>query len=377
MSATLELARELVQRPSVTPDDAGCQQLLAERLAAIGFRGEPMPFGAVRNLWARRGTEAPVLCFLGHTDVVPSGPESAWRHPPFQPIVEDGVLYGRGAADMKGSVAAFVCAVERFVERHPEHAGSIAVLLTSDEEGPAVDGTRRVVETLAGRGERIDYCLVGEPSSEERLGDAFKVGRRGSLTGQLSVHGEQGHVAYPHRADNPVHRFAPALEELVATRWDDGDSDFPPTSLQIANLQAGTGADNVIPGTLEVTFNFRYAPAVTPEGLQERVEGILQRHGLRYTLDWRHSGGPFATRSGALIEAVEAATAARLGTPARRSTAGGTSDGRFMGATGAEIVELGPLSGSIHKANEHVPVADLEALEGLYAEILERLLVAP
>jgi len=374
MSATLELARELIQRPSVTPEDAGCQTLIAERLAAAGFGAEWLSTGGVTNLWAQRGTGRPLFCFLGHTDVVPSGPESAWQHPPFQPIVEDGYLYGRGAADMKGSVAAFTAAVERFVAHHPEHAGAIAILLTSDEEGPAVDGTRHVVETLAERGSAIDYCLVGEPSSQAQLGDEFKVGRRGSLTGHLTVHGEQGHVAYPHQADNPIHGFAPALQELVATEWDQGDDDFPPTSFQISNIQAGTGADNVIPGAMEVVFNLRYAPTVSAEDLQQRIEAILHHYGVHYTISWRHSGGPFATRGGALIEAVEQAVTAHTGRCPRRSTSGGTSDGRFMGPTGAQVVELGPLNATIHKANEHVAVADLEALEAIYFDILQRLL---
>ncbi len=374
MSAALGLARELIQRPSVTPEDAGCQRLIAERLAAAGFTPEWLPAGEVTNLWARRGDERPLLCFLGHTDVVPSGPESAWQHPPFQPIVEDGYLYGRGAADMKGSLAAFVVAAERLAAEHPRHRGSVAVLLTSDEEGPAEDGTRHVVETLGERGTEVDYCLVGEPSSEARLGDAFKVGRRGSLTGHLTIYGEQGHVAYPQRAENPIHRFAPALQELVATEWDRGDADFPPTSLQVANISGGTGADNVIPGALEVVLNLRYSPAVTAEALQARITALLERHGLRYSLVWRHAGAPFATRGGALVDAVEQAVAARTGRTPRRSTAGGTSDGRFMGATGAQIVELGPLNDTIHKANERVAVADLEALAEIYYDTLRRLL---
>ncbi len=374
MSATLELARELIQRPSVTPEDAGCQHCIAERLAAAGFTPEWLPAGKVTNLWAQRGAGAPLFCFLGHTDVVPSGPESAWQHPPFQPIVEEGYLCGRGAADMKGSVAAFVVAAERFAAEHPQHSGSIAVLLTSDEEGPAVDGTRHVVETLGERGTEVDYCLVGEPSSEAQLGDAFKIGRRGSLTGHLTIHGEQGHVAYPQRAENPIHHFAPALQELVATEWDRGDADFPPTSLQIANISGGTGADNVIPGTLDVVLNLRYSPAVAAEALQTRIAALLERHGLRYSLTWRHAGAPFATRGGALVEAVEQAVAARTGRTPQRSTAGGTSDGRFMGATGAQIVELGPLNATIHKANERVAVADLEALAEIYYDTLRRLL---
>ncbi|MBK1725547.1 succinyl-diaminopimelate desuccinylase [Halorhodospira neutriphila] len=376
MSETLELAQALIHRPSVTPADAGCQHLIAERLEAVGFTAEWLPFGEVTNLWAHRGHGRPLLCFLGHTDVVPTGPESAWAHPPFQPVVADGQLYGRGAADMKGSVAAFTVAAERFAADHPEHRGAIAVLLTSDEEGPARDGTRRVVEALGERGEAIDYCLVGEPTSRERLGDALRVGRRGSLSGRLTIHGEQGHVAYPQRAVNPIHRFAPALAELAETEWDAGDDYFPPTSLQFSNIQAGTGADNVIPGALEAVFNLRYSPAVDAEQLQARIEAILDRHGLERTLEWRHSGEPFGTYGGALVEAVEAAVAARTGAAPARSTAGGTSDGRFVAPTGAQVVELGPLNATIHKANEHVAVADLEALEAIYYDILRRLLLA-
>ncbi len=374
-SPTLELARALVRRPSITPKDAGCQTLLAERLSAAGFTVEELPFGEVSNLWARRGTAAPLLCFLGHTDVVPTGPESAWSHPPFQPVVEDGYLYGRGTADMKGSVAAFTTAVERFAASHPGHTGSVAVLITSDEEGPGVDGVRRVMETLGERNDFIDYCLVGEPSSHDTLGDEIKVGRRGSITGRLTVHGEQGHVAYPDAAFNPIHAAAPALAELIDIRWDEGDELFPPTTLQISNIHAGTGADNVIPGEAEVVFNLRYSPAITAAGIQERVGALLQRHRLPHTLEWRHSGSPFVTRGGALVEAISAAVERRTGSAPIRSTGGGTSDGRFVAPTGSEVVELGPVGATIHKVNERVAAADLDALSEIYEDILRRLLV--
>lgn len=372
---TLELARELVRRPSVTPDDAGCQALLAERLAPLGFRIEPMPFGAVRNLWARRGGEGPLLCFVGHTDVVPPGPREAWRHDPFEPVVEDGFLYGRGAADMKGSLAAMVTACERFLARQPDHRGSIAFLVTSDEEGPAVDGTVRVVETLAARGERIDWALVGEPTAEREAGDVVKNGRRGSLSGRLRVLGRQGHVAYPDKADNPIHRFAPALAELVAARWDEGNEHFPPTTFQVSNLRAGTGAGNVIPGELEAWFNFRYSTETTAEALRERVEATLARHGLRYELAWEHAGAPFLTPEGELLEAVRAAVAAVTGRAPRLSTSGGTSDGRFIAPTGAQVVELGPCNATIHQVDERVGVDELERLSRMYEAVLERLLV--
>lgn len=379
-SPTLELARALIERPSVTPEDAGCQELVAERLAAVGFEIEWLPFGGagdagrlgphpVTNLWARRGTEGPLFCFLGHTDVVPPGPESAWTHPPFQPTVDGGVLYGRGSADMKGSVAAFVTAAERIAARDAGHPGSMAVLLTSDEEGPAQDGVRRVAPTLQARGESVDYCLVGEPSSDQRLGDVLRVGRRGSLTGTLTVQGVQGHVAYPDLARNPIHQLAPALDELVRRKWDAGDEVFPPTHLQISNLQAGTGADNVIPGTASVVFNFRFGPEQTPDGLKALVHECLDRYGLDYELEWRLSGEPFVTRGGTLIAAAEEAVRELNGCAPIHSTGGGTSDGRFLAPLGAEVVELGPLNRTIHQANECIAVDELEALSTLYERI--------
>ncbi len=374
MSETLELAQELVRRPSVTPEDAGCQELLAERLATLGFRIEPMPFGEVKNLWARRGNEAPLFCFAGHTDVVPPGPEEAWRFPPFQPTVRDGMLHGRGSADMKGSIAAMLTATERFLANHADHRGSLAWLITSDEEGEAVDGTVKVVETLQARGEKIDWCLVGEPSSSQRLGDTIKNGRRGSLNGRLRVKGIQGHVAYPHLARNPVHQALPALAELAAAEWDRGNEFFPPTSFQISNIHAGTGATNVIPGELEVVFNFRFSTENTAESLQQRTEEILGRHGLEYELEWSLSGNPFLTAAGELVDAAREAVLATTGREPELSTSGGTSDGRFIAPTGAQVIELGPLNATIHKVNEQVAVADLEQLSEIYERILVRLL---
>lgn len=377
-SPTTALAIELIRRPSVTPADAGCQRLIGERLAALGFHLEPMRFGEVDNLWARRGRSAPLFCFAGHTDVVPPGPLGQWTSEPFQPTLRDGLLYGRGAADMKGSLAAMVTATERFVAAHPDHLGSIAFLLTSDEEGPAVDGTRRVVDTLGARGERIDYCLVGEPSSREHLGDTVKNGRRGSLNGRLSVIGRQGHVAYPQLADNPVHRVAPALAALCAETWDAGSEHFPPTTFQISNIHAGTGAENVIPDTAEVLFNLRFSTALTPDGIASRVHDILARNGLardtHYRIDWRLSGLPFLTEPAALVDAARAAIAAETGRDTLLSTAGGTSDGRFIAPTGAQVLELGPLNATIHQINECVGVADLDQLSNLYVGILTRLL---
>jgi len=374
MSTTLRLTKELITRPSVTPEDAGCQLLLSERLEALGFRIEPMAFGGVDNFWARRGSGGPVLALAGHTDVVPPGPLSAWQSDPFQPSVRHGRLYGRGAADMKGSLAAMITALESFVQRHPNHDGSLAMLVTSDEEGPAVNGTARVMDTLAARGERIDYCLVGEPSSEQRLGDTIKNGRRGSLSGELTGYGRQGHVAYPQLADNPVHRLAPALAELCATTWDHGSDDFPPTSFQISNLQAGTGATNVIPGEMRVSFNYRYSPQVIPEQLRERVEAILERHGVHYELEWTHSAEPFLTPAGPLVDATRRAVTQLTGERPRLSTTGGTSDGRFIAPTGAEVVELGPVNASIHQADEWVDLEALDQLSGIYDNTIERLL---
>lgn len=374
MSETLELAQALIRRRSVTPEDAGCQAYLAERLAPLGFNAERLPFGGVENLWLRRGGSGPLFVFAGHTDVVPTGPEAQWHVDPFAAEVRDGMLYGRGAADMKGSVAAMVTACERFVAAHPDHAGAIAFLLTSDEEGPAVDGTRRVVEALQARGETIDWCLVGEPSSSDRLGDGVKNGRRGSLNGRLVVHGTQGHVAYPHRADNPVHRFAPALAELCDIQWDEGNEYFPPTSFQVSNIEAGTGATNVIPGRLEVLFNFRYSTEVTAETLQDRVGTLLDRHDLDYELEWSLSGEPFLTRGGRLLEAATAAIREVAGIETCVNTGGGTSDGRFIAPTGAQVLEVGPVNATIHQVDERVAVTDLDRLSEIYEAILQRLL---
>lgn len=373
-SPTLELARDLIARPSVTPDDRGCQQLIGERLAALGFRLEFMNFGEVTNLWARRGSEGPLLAFAGHTDVVPTGPESAWTSPPFRPEIRDGMLYGRGAADMKGSIAAMVTACERFLAAHPDHRGSLAFLITSDEEGIATDGTVKVIETLEARNEKIDWCLVGEPSSVRQAGDVVKNGRRGSLSGTLRVRGVQGHVAYPHLADNPVHRALPALAELAATVWDEGNAFFPPTTFQISNIHAGTGATNVIPGTLEVLFNFRYSTESSEAGLKQRVHALLDGYGLDYRLDWFHSGAPFLTPAGELVEAVRAAVREVTGLEAGLSTGGGTSDGRFIAPTGAQVVELGPINATIHKVDECVKADDLDTLSEIYEQILVELL---
>ena len=374
MSPTLELARDLIARPSITPDDQGCQHLLADRLAALGFELEFMNFGAVTNLWARRGRQAPLLAFAGHTDVVPTGPETAWSSPPFQPTVRDGLLYGRGAADMKGSIAAMLTACERFIAAHADHSGSLAFLITSDEEGVATEGTVKVIETLEARGEKIDWCLVGEPSSVAQAGDVVKNGRRGSLSGTLTVRGTQGHVAYPHLADNPVHRALPALAELAATTWDSGNAFFPSTTFQISNLHAGTGATNVIPGTLEVSFNFRYSTATDAPTLQKRVQELLNSNGLDYRLDWFHSGAPFLTPAGALVDAVRSAVHEVTGLESALSTSGGTSDGRFIAPTGAQVVELGPVNATIHKVDECVAVEELERLSRMYEAVLRQLL---
>ena len=364
----------MIRRASVTPDDAGCQELLAGRLRASGCRATPLRSGEVDNLWLCHGQGDPVLAFLGHTDVVPPGPVQQWDSPPFSPAVRDGCLYGRGAADMKGSLAAMVTAMERFLAAHPDHAGTLALLLTSDEEGPAVNGTCKVVEYLAAQGVSIKWCVVGEPTSAQRLGDTIKNGRRGSLTGRLTVHGVQGHVAYPDQADNPVHKALPALAELCAEVWDRGNAHYPPTSFQISNIHAGTGADNVIPGSLEVILNFRYSTEVTEEDLIRRLRGVLDGHGLRYDLDWLPSSKPFLTASGDLLEAVRAAVTAATGAEPQLSTAGGTSDGRFVAPAGAEVVELGPVNSTAHKVNECVQVADLDALSAIYEDIMGRLL---
>jgi succinyl-diaminopimelate desuccinylase len=375
MSETVELTENLLRRRSVTPADEGCQQLMTERLAAAGFHIEWLPFGSVQNFWARRGAAAPLFCFAGHTDVVPTGPLEEWRGDPFVPAVHDGMLYGRGAADMKSGLAAMLTATEDFVRRHPQHRGSIAFLITSDEEGPSVDGTRRVVQRLAERGERIDWCVMGEPSSERTVGDTIKVGRRGSLSARLTVHGVQGHVAYPHLAENPVHTLAPALAELTSRTWDQGTEHFQPTTFQVSNLSAGTGAPNVIPGELKARFNLRYSPVQTLAGLKATVEDILRRHGVRYTLEWYVSGEPFYTPPGRLCAAVADAVAQVTGTAPQLSTGGGTSDGRFIAPLGAEVVELGVVNASIHKVNECVRVADIDALHTMYVNVLRNLLV--
>jgi succinyl-diaminopimelate desuccinylase len=374
MSATLELTQDLMARRSVTPADEGCQDVMARRLEAAGFRIERLRYGIVDNLWARRGTSGPVFCFAGHTDVVPTGPLEEWKSDPFAPSVRDGVLYGRGAADMKSGLAAMVTAAEQFAREHPDHNGSIAFLITSDEEGPSVDGTKRVMETLNARNERIDWCVVGEPSSETSIGDTIKVGRRGSFSGRLTVHGVQGHVAYPQLALNPVHMFAPALAELVAREWDQGTEFFQPTTFQISNFNAGTGAPNVIPGELKARFNLRYSPVQTLDGLKETVEGILRKHGVKFTIEWYLSGEPFYTAPGAFSEAVSAAVKEVTGTPPRYSTGGGTSDGRFIAPTGTQVVELGVVNASIHKVNESVRVEEIDALHQMYLRTLRNLL---
>lgn len=373
-SPVLTLARDLISRPSVTPEDAGCQQMMADYLKRLGFTIEPMVFHDTTNLWARRGNEGPLFCFAGHTDVVPPGPLDKWDSPPFEPTIRDGFLYGRGAADMKGSLAAMLVAVERFVTSNPQHQGSIAFLITSDEEGPFINGTPKVVETLEARNEKITWCLVGEPSSTRVLGDVVKNGRRGSITGDLLVKGIQGHVAYPHLGRNPIHDAAPALAELAATVWDQGNAFFPPTSFQIPNISAGTGASNVIPGELKVQFNFRFSTELTAEQIKERVQAILDRHGLEYDLTWTLSGHPFLTSAGDLVEATVAAIEEVQGFSPELSTSGGTSDGRFIAPTGAQVIELGPLNATIHKLNECVKVADLDTLADVYTAILRRLL---
>ena len=374
MSEVLELACELISRASVTPDDAGCQALLGARLARAGFAIESLRFGQVDNLWASHGSGAPVLVLLGHTDVVPPGPTRAWASDPFVPVVRDGVLYGRGAADMKGSVAAFVVAAGRFVAANPDHPGTLALLLTSDEEGDAIDGVRKVAATFRERGQRIDWCITGEPSSTARLGDLLRVGRRGSLSGTLVVKGVQGHVAYPHKARNPIHQAAPALAELVARQWDAGYESFPPTSLQISNLHAGAGANNVIPGELQVLFNLRYNPHWDAPRLEREITALLDRHGLEYELRWHRSGEPFHTPEGRRRAVAREVRAGFSGAPPEESTGGGTSDARFIAPLGAQCIEVGPVNASIHQVDEHVSVADLEALPDLYLRLVERLL---
>ncbi|MDR3395814.1 MAG: succinyl-diaminopimelate desuccinylase [Parasulfuritortus sp.] len=367
-------AKELLRRRSVTPEDAGCQAWLAGKLAPLGFQIETIVMGGVTNLWARRGSAAPLVCFAGHTDVVPTGPIERWTNDPFEPTERDGRLYARGAADMKGSVAAFLAAAEEFVARHPDHPGSIAWLITSDEEGPAVDGTIRVVERLAEKGERIDYCIVGEPTCGKAFGDTMKNGRRGSLHGRLTVKGVQGHIAYPQKGRNPIHMAAPAIADLAATTWDEGNEYFPPTTWQISNIHGGTGATNVIPGHLDIVFNFRFSTASTVEGLQQRVHAILDRHGLEYVLDWEIGAKPFLTPRGRLVDALSAAIKETTGVEAELSTTGGTSDGRFIADICSEVVEFGPINRSIHQIDENVGLSELTQLADVYRRTLENLL---
>jgi succinyl-diaminopimelate desuccinylase len=372
--SALELAKELIGRRSITPEDGGCQEVIAERLRAAGFKCEPMNFGAVTNLWARRGAQSPVVCFAGHTDVVPTGPFGEWHSDPFVPTVRDGKLYGRGAADMKSSIAAFVVAAEMFVKERPRHAGSIALLITSDEGGVAVDGTVKVVDALRKRSESIDYCIVGEPSSVDMLGDTLKHGRRGSLSGKLVVRGIQGHVAYPHLVKNPIHLLAPALAELARTQWDKGNDSFPPTSFQVSNIHAGTGAANVVPGTVEVDFNFRFSTESSDESLRKRVGSVLDKHGLEYSITWLLGAKPFLSKRGRLEKLVVAAAKKHTGQSAEVTTTGGTSDARFIIDICPEVIELGPVNASIHKLNEHITLDELEMLPRIYLDTLRALL---
>ena len=374
MTDVLELTKELINRRSVTPEDAGCQDFMKAWLAESGFENETMVFEDTTNLWSRRGTDGPVFCFAGHTDVVPSGPEDAWQTPPFVATEKDGNLHGRGAADMKGSLAAMLAATRQFVADYPDHHGSIAYLITSDEEGPFINGTTRVIDTLEARNEKITWCVVGEPSSTDVVGDVVKNGRRGSLTGDLVVKGIQGHVAYPHLARNPVHQAAPALDELAQAHWDNGNDFFPPTSFQISNIHGGTGAGNVIPGELHVCFNFRFSTEVTDKQLIAKVEDILDKHGLQYEIKWTFNGQPFLTDHGDLLTATQKAIASEMDFDTVLSTAGGTSDGRFIAPTGAQVVELGPVNATIHKIDEHVRIKDLYHLERIYYRLLENLL---
>ena len=375
MTETIELAQKLIQIDSVTPNDKGCQNIIADYLKPLGFNTEHLKFGEVDNIWARKGTEAPCFVFAGHTDVVPTGPENAWTHPPFSAHIDGDMMFGRGTADMKSSIACFMAATKRFVADYPDHKGSIAYLITSDEEGPALDGTVKVVETLEARNEKFEYCLVGEPSSSNKLADSIKNGRRGSLSGTLTIKGIQGHIAYPELADNPIHNMAPALEQLVQVQWDHGNEYFPPTSFQISNINGGTGATNVIPGDVVIQFNFRFSTEHTPESLKESVHAILDHHKLDYTLDWNLSGLPFITPAdGELIRAVRTASDNVMGYKPILSTAGGTSDGRFIAPTGAQVIELGPLNATIHKIDEQVSVSDLNQLTEIYYHTLVELL---
>ena len=371
----VELAKKLISRHSVTPDDAGCIDLLCGYLEPLGFECEKISRGGVDNLWARRGTASPVVCFAGHTDVVPTGPLDQWHSDPFTPTVRDGVLYGRGASDMKSSLAAFVVAIDEFIRQHPDHSGSLAVLFTSDEEGPAVDGTVRVCEALKDRNEKLDYCIIGEPTAVEKLGDMIKNGRRGSLSGMLTVKGVQGHVAYPEQVKNPIHLVAGAIAEMAATQWDNGNEYFPPTSWQISNFNSGTGANNVVPGEAHVRFNFRFATASTLESLQTRVHGILDKHGVPYDLEWRYDGRPFLTPKGDLVAAVAKAIKTVTGLTTELSTTGGTSDGRFIADICGQLVECGPTNATIHKLNECIRVEELEQLPQIYLHTLKNLLI--
>lgn len=374
-SKTLSLVKELISRPSVTPQDKGCQQLLIDTLEPHGFKADKLDFAEVENLWLRRGNEAPLFCFAGHTDVVPTGPLESWKFDPFTATEADGKLYGRGSADMKGGIAAFTAACERFVRDHPDHKGSIALLITSDEEGPAKNGTVKVVETLQARNEKIDWCLVGEPSSTQQTGDVIKNGRRGALGCKLKIIGKQGHVAYPQLANNPIHLAAPFLAELTAIEWDNGNQFFPPTSLQVANINAGTGASNVIPGTLEMDFNLRFSTEITPDEIKQKVQKLIEKHQFDYEIEWILTGMPFLTSEGDLVKATVAAIKEVTGIDTELSTSGGTSDGRFIAPTGAQVIELGPTNASIHQINECVGIEELDILEKIYYGILAGLLL--
>lgn len=375
MSDTLTLLKDLVRRESVTPEDAGCQDVLVERLSKLGFKEERLNFDDTQNIWLRRGEAKPLLTFLGHTDVVPPGPLDRWDSPPFEPTIRNGKLYGRGTADMKGGVSCFVTALERFIAKHPDHQGSIAMMITSDEEGIATNGVVKVVEVLEKRNEKIDWCLVGEPSSDKKLGDVIRVGRRGSLCAKLTVQGIQGHVAYPEIAENPIHAFAPALKELTDEVWDNGNQFFPPTSLQVSNINSGTGAENIIPGELEIQFNLRFCTELDEETIKQRTTAIFDKYNFKYDLQWRLSGNPFLTEGGALIDAAHVAIKKVTDFETMDDTGGGTSDGRFIAPTGAEVIELGPLNESIHKINENVGIEDLEVLSDIYEAMLVELLV--
>jgi succinyl-diaminopimelate desuccinylase len=373
MSAIITLLQQLIRCPSITPDDAGCQTIISQHLTSLGFKLEPMRFNQVDNLWARHGTQAPLVVFAGHTDVVPPGPREMWLTDPFEPTVRDGLLYGRGAADMKSGLACMIIAATHFLQKKPDYAGSIAFLITSDEEGASIDGTKKVVETLVKRNEKMDYCIIGEATSNHHVGDQIRVGRRGSLSGKLTVYGKQGHVAFPHLAKNPIHLIAPVLQTLTSTVWDEGNDYFPPTTFQISNIHAGTGANNVIPGHLEIQFNFRFSTVVTAKELQNRVTQLLNENQLEFDLQWDYSGQPFLTHQGNLVSAVKKAIHHITGLDTVLSTGGGTSDGRFIAPTGTEVIELGPCNASVHQVNEHVRITDLEVLTKIYEEILERL----